>query len=312
MLPTDNANGAAGGARLREGARTGRRLVPTVRLVHVRGAVRQKTALKTIELTGFDDQKWMRPCRAEDAPKRARLLLLEFADRGNREQLITDAYLTKQRRLSEAQISAAIAHVPRLPADLRRRPPRSSVPMLPDNSANGAQVQALRQHDHPNIIKFYASIKDEDVPKRGRLLLEYACRGNLEQFITDTYFTKQRRLLEAQITAAIAHVHERRILHRDLKPTHVLLDGPQMALKVCDFGLCRLFSQNAGRANTRVGTPYYVSPERSTQSGYSFASDVWSLGCILYEVNGFRSVAVRERTNDEFALYQHIRAGDFP
>ncbi|KAI6242197.1 hypothetical protein M3Y99_00260800 [Aphelenchoides fujianensis] len=297
MLSNNNATGAAGrkpprapDARWPQEARgyekereLGTGSFATVDLVHVRGALRQKAALKTIELTGFDDQKWVRLCRAE--------------------------------------------------------------------------VQALQQLDHPNIIKCYASIEDEesrrgllggqngtlpgipthplahpppntrligrrlqDAQKRARLLLvlEFASRGNLEQLITDTYFTKQRRLPEAQIwrlfaqiAAAIAHVHERRILHRDLKPANVLFDGPQMAVKVCDFGLCRLFSQNTVRANTQVGTPYYVSPERSTQSGYNFASDVWSLGCILYEMACGGSPFVGERSN-EFALNLRIQAADFP
>ncbi|KAI6232734.1 Protein kinase domain-containing protein [Aphelenchoides fujianensis] len=257
MLPTNNRKqpprAPADAARWPQEARgyekereLGTGSFATVDLVHVRGAVRQKAALKTIELTGFDDQKWVRLCRAE--------------------------------------------------------------------------VQALQQLDHPNIIKCYASIEDEDAQKRARLLLvlEFASRGNLEQLITDTYFTKQRRLPEAQIwrlfaqiAAAIAHVHERRILHRDLKPANVLFDGPQMAVKVCDFGLCRLFSQNTVRANTQVGTPYYVSPERSTQSGYNFASDVWSMGCILYEMACGGSPFVGERSN-EFALNLRIQAADFP
>ncbi|KAI6230544.1 Serine/threonine-protein kinase Nek7-like protein [Aphelenchoides fujianensis] len=205
--------------------------VSSVRLVHVRGAVRRKAALKTVELTGFDDEKWVRLFRGE--------------------------------------------------------------------------VKALRKLDHPNIVKCLASFEDENSQKRPRLLLllEYANRGNLEQLITDAYFTKQERLPEEQIwrlfpqiAAAIAHVHERRILHRDLKPANA--PPPRAA---------------AGRegATSSVGTPYYICPERANQAGYSFASDVWSMGCILYEMACGLSPFGGERTS-EFALHLRIRTADFP
>ncbi|KAI6225143.1 Protein kinase domain-containing protein [Aphelenchoides fujianensis] len=215
----------------------------TVRLVHVRGAVQQKAALKIVTLTGFYDGNWWR-----------------------------------------------------------------------------SEIRALQQLDHPNIVKCYASFTDRNAQKRQRLLLvlEYANRGTLERHITHTYFTKQRRLPEAriwrffaQIATAIAHVHEKRILHRDLKPAHVLLHGPQLTVKVCDFAFCRFFSQNTVRDITQVGTPYYRCPERVTRSDYSFASDVWSMGCILYEMACGGSPFVAERSN-EFALNLRIQAADFP
>ncbi|KAI6221881.1 Serine/threonine-protein kinase Nek6 [Aphelenchoides fujianensis] len=197
-----------------------------------------------------------------------------------------------------------------------------------------ADVKALTKLDHPNIIECYTFIEEEDgcwgqedargdqrdSQERARLVLvlEYADRGNLEQLIKDTYLTKQKRLPEAQIwrlfaqiAAAIAHVHEKRILHRDLKPAKVLLHGPQLTVKVSDFGMCRLFSPNSARADTQLGTPYYMCPERVTQSDYSFASDVWSMGCILYEMTCGDSMFWSETTN-KFALYKHIETANFP
>lgn len=69
-----------------------------------------------------------------------------------------------------------------------------------------------------------------------------------------------------------------------MKPANVLLTNHwDLCVKLTDFGLSRIHSRLTG-AKTVCGTPYYMAPERIAEKGYSFTSDVWSLGCILYEV----------------------------
>lgn len=90
----------------------------------------------------------------------------------------------------------------------------------------------------------------------------------------------------AQITLGLHACHNFKhgvILHRDLKPENVFLDS-EMNAKIGDFGLSRVLEKKVDFAKTFVGTPYYMSPEQVCENIYDIKSDIWSLGCILYEI----------------------------
>ena len=87
-----------------------------------------------------------------------------------------------------------------------------------------------------------------------------------------------------QLASALSYIHSRKILHRDLKTQNVFLNADTGVLRLGDFGLARVLDRSHELATTVTGTPYYMSPEALSNEPYSFKSDMWSLGCVVYEL----------------------------
>eukprot|EP00928_Gymnodinium_smaydae_P036717 TRINITY_DN25621_c0_g1_i2.p1 TRINITY_DN25621_c0_g1~~TRINITY_DN25621_c0_g1_i2.p1 ORF type:complete len:814 (-),score=167.37 TRINITY_DN25621_c0_g1_i2:73-2172(-) len=101
---------------------------------------------------------------------------------------------------------------------------------------------------------------------------------------------EESRLIEwlVQIAWALAALHQEKILHRDLKTQNIFLTGPgdqdRFALKLGDFGVAKALNSTGDLARTQIGTPFYMSPELINSKPYSYKSDIWGLGCVLYEI----------------------------
>merc|ERR1719408_54357 len=89
--------------------------------------------------------------------------------------------------------------------------------------------------------------------------------------------------IASQMVQGLFHLHTRKLLHRDVKPENVLhnRDG---AVKLTDFGISKDLNSTVAVAATFVGMATYMSPERALGKDYSFASDVWSMGMVVYEL----------------------------
>ena len=86
-----------------------------------------------------------------------------------------------------------------------------------------------------------------------------------------------------QLASGLFHMHAGRVMHRDLKPANILI-SKQGNLKIADLGLGRNFNTGTLEVFSKVGTPLYMSPELLRGEGYEMKSDIWSMGCILYEL----------------------------
>ena len=118
--------------------------------------------------------------------------------------------------------------------------------------------------------------------------MEFANEGDLKQLIKQHSLFKKNFTQEeiinyaTQIANSINYIHSKNILHRDIKPENILLsDG---MLKLGDFGISKELSSTIDFTNTGVGTPFYISPEICNGKKYNHKSDIWSFGCVLYEL----------------------------
>ncbi|XP_063264102.1 serine/threonine-protein kinase Nek11 isoform X3 [Prinia subflava] len=147
------------------------------------------------------------------------------------------------------------------------------------------EAQLLSKLDHPAIVKFYASFVERD---SFYIITEY-CEGGDLDFKIQEYKDSGKMFTQSQVIdwfiqllLGVNYMHERRILHRDLKAKNIFLKDS--LLKIGDFGVSCLLMGSCDLATTFTGTPYYMSPEVLKHQGYNTKSDIWSLGCILYEI----------------------------
>ncbi|XP_017586763.1 PREDICTED: serine/threonine-protein kinase Nek3 isoform X6 [Corvus brachyrhynchos] len=142
----------------------------------------------------------------------------------------------------------------------------------------------LAKMKHPNVVAFKESFEAD-----GHLyiVMEYCDNGDLMQKIKHQggNFFPEDTILHwfVQMCLAVKHIHDKRVLHRDIKSKNVFLTQSGK-VKLGDFGSARLLAHPMSYACTYVGTPYYVPPEIWESLPYNNKSDIWSLGCILYEL----------------------------
>ena len=147
------------------------------------------------------------------------------------------------------------------------------------------ECQLLSKFSHPNIIAYWESFVDR-ITKKVCIVMDFCDGGDLEKYIKarKSFLTEEHVLrIFVQICLAIKHIHDRKILHRDLKGQNIFLCSSGV-IKVGDFGIARVLRSTDELASTKIGTPYYMSPEIMNNKRYNSKTDIWSLGVILYEL----------------------------
>uniref|UniRef100_A0A8B9XNJ6 non-specific serine/threonine protein kinase n=1 Tax=Bos mutus grunniens TaxID=30521 RepID=A0A8B9XNJ6_BOSMU len=146
------------------------------------------------------------------------------------------------------------------------------------------EVAVLANMRHPNIVQYRESFEEN-----GSLyiVMDYCEGGDLFKRINAQkgILFQEDQILDwfVQICLALKHVHDRKILHRDIKSQNIFLtrDG---TIQLGDFGIARVLNSTVELARTCIGTPYYLSPEICENKPYNNKSDIWALGCVLYEM----------------------------
>ena len=140
---------------------------------------------------------------------------------------------------------------------------------------------------HPNIIGYYGSFIEDGVLN---VVMEYADNGSLFQLIQkcrQPFSEEQVLSFFVQLLLALEHLHNKKILHRDLKTKNVFVTKKGQ-IKLGDFGLSKVLGSQTSFAHSAVGTPYYLSPELCEGNPYNQKSDIWAVGCIMYELTTFK------------------------
>ncbi|KAJ7418098.1 hypothetical protein WISP_60994 [Willisornis vidua] len=174
-----------------------------------------------------------------------------------------------------------------------------------EKESSQKEVILLAKMKHANIVTFYASLQEKN---KLYIVMEYCDGGDLMKRINMQHgvLFEEDQILSwfVQISLGLKHIHDKKILHRDVKTQNIFLSNNGKVAKLGDFGIARQLNRSSlifidfgdkvdlsyvvastmEFAHTCVGTPYYLSPEICENRPYNNKTDIWSLGCVLYEL----------------------------
>lgn len=165
---------------------------------------------------------------------------------------------------------------------------------------------------HPNIVAFYRAFAFEDLTY---VALELCEHGSLTDVIKRRRFLTmpEIRRYTIQLAGAIAHLHSRDVVHRDIKAGNVFLDA-SMNVKLGDFGLATCLEPNANdmgafqRRTTFCGTPNYLAPELLSRRGHAAGVDIWALGILIYYL-AVGAAPFHSASKEQ--IYERVRRQDY-
>ena len=179
-----------------------------------------------------------------------------------------------------------------------------------ENSVN--EVRILASVNHPNVIGYKEAFWDDDGNTGSSLniVMEYADDGDLHSKIEKMKkaggFFKEPIIWSyaIQMIEGLKALHDKKIMHRDLKSANIFLVKDKHQCKLGDMNVSKVIKEKV--LKTQTGTPYYASPEVWNDNPYSYKSDLWSIGCVIYELCALRP-PFQGKDLDE--LYENVCKG---
>ncbi|ELT92847.1 hypothetical protein CAPTEDRAFT_224068 [Capitella teleta] len=179
-----------------------------------------------------------------------------------------------------------------------------------ERKAAEQEAKLLSKLKHPNIVSYKDSFECEN--GFVYIVMGYCEGGDLYARLKEQKGVplEERQVVEwfVQITMALQYMHERNILHRDLKTQNIFLTKSKI-IKVGDLGIAKVLESSSDMASTLIGTPYYMSPELFSNKPYNYRSDVWALGCCVYEMTTLKHAF---NAKDMNSLVYKILRGKMP
>lgn len=169
------------------------------------------------------------------------------------------------------------------------------------------EIKIVSSLSHPNINEFKEAFFDK-FSKSLNIIFEFPHNGNLSNKIN--YAIKNGMYLEeciiwdvlVQILNGVNYLHKKGIIHRNLKSKNILLNN-QRLVKISDFEACCVVENNNKMITGQVGTPFYTAPEIWEEEPYNYKCDIWSIGCIIYEM---ASLTLPFKGDTIKSLYENI------
>ena len=148
------------------------------------------------------------------------------------------------------------------------------------------EIEIFKQLNHDNLIKYFNSFIHKD---KLCIVMEYADDGDLHSKI-EKHLNEKKLIPEKtiwnwflQLCNGLHYLHMKKIIHRDIKSQNVFM-MKNGCVKLGDFGISKILKNTNDFAHTSLGTPYFLSPEICSGKSYNFKSDIWMMGCVLYEM----------------------------
>ncbi|NXN31642.1 NEK5 kinase, partial [Nycticryphes semicollaris] len=181
-----------------------------------------------------------------------------------------------------------------------------------EKEASQKEVILLAKMKHANIVTFYDCLQEKN---KLYIVMEYCDGGDLMKRINMQHgvLFDEDQILSwfVQISLGLKHIHDKKILHRDVKAQNIFLSNNGKVAKLGDFGIARQLNSTMEFAHTCVGTPYYLSPEICENRPYNNKTDIWSLGCVLYELCALKHPVSTFEGNSLHQLVLKICRGRF-